>query len=75
MDARKEEFVQFLVQNPNNQKIKIFNYCKYTKEFIVDSINWPTVFCKLTEYELRSLNDPHLNTIVDSFKQNNAHLF
>ena len=69
MSSSKEEFIQFLVQNPNNQKVKIINYCKYSKEFIVDSINWPSVFCKLTEFELQSLNDPHLNTIVNSFKK------
>ena len=40
MSSSKEEFIQFLVQNPNNQKVKIINYCKYLKEFIVDSINW-----------------------------------
>ena len=75
MDNRKEEFIQFLVQYPNNLKVKIFNYFKYTKKFQVDAINWPSVCVFLTECELRSLNDFHINTILDSFKQNNAHLF
>ena len=57
MSSSKEEFIQFLVQNPKNQKVKIFNYCKYSKEFIVDSINWPSVFCK---YNCFKKNNAHL---------------